>query len=289
MLRIFRASLLLTSAVALGGINLNLNAITCPLSCSGWGVDDWNTTRLQPGTPGYITSSTWLNNAIATSSFNNANWNFSFVDSGDMVSSSDFTNQIYSAWVVSNDAITGFNGQQYSRPVNGQDAGGADFEVGYSNNLYTDPLPGQVSFLQIYRQSINGGPYTYSVDNGGSLTNPFYVGSGGVGGVTVVNDNTIAWLLDIPFDCENGLSGPDEGNPCAGGADESRLSADVQFQVFLTLDTVNQGKHSVSIYGGETWGYLYTNSDDAAEPSLLLPGMVIIAAMLMVRRRIRRS
>jgi hypothetical protein len=269
---------MLTAAVALSGVTLR--AATCSLSCTLWGVDDNNTTTLTPSSPTYITTSTWLNNAIATSSFNNANWTFTFAGDPTLVTSSDFVNQIYSAWVVTNDPITGYDGNQYSRPVTGQDAGGANFELGYYNLTDGSPLTTSVSFLQIYSQSINGGPTTYALDNGGVNTSPFYVESGGVGGTTTIDARPANWMLDIPYDCESGLTGPAN---CTGGTDDTRLSASVNFQVFVAVNTVTDGVNNVTLYAGESWGYLYTNTD-APEPALGFLSAALLAALVTAKK-----
>ncbi len=293
---LWKASVL--SVVAACALVPGATAETCALTCTAVGVDD-NTITLNPGTPTFTSDLTWLQNALNTNDnvFNGLNWNFSLASQ--LIDSSDLINQIYSGWVVTNDPITGFNGKQYSRPVQNQDAGGANFEVAYSN-ISNDggPLPGNVDFLQVFRQSINGGAYEYFIDNGGDTETPFYVGSGGVGGVggntTTVDNRPAAWMLDIPFDCENGLTGPDDNNPCAGGTDEDRLSADVQFQVFVATvdqtDSNGQTINNVTLYGGEQWGYLYQNTDTPEPSSLGLFGSLLMAGIVFVaRRRTRRA
>ena len=276
--------------IACGYGSVSAMAETCAFSCANvTGPDDYNTTTLNPASPTFINSSTWLTSAINNSSFNNSNWNFSFVDPARMITAADFTNQIYSAWAVTNDAVTGFDNRQYRRPVTNQDAGGANFEVGYSALGDHDPDTTTVSFLQIFQQSINDGATEYFVDNGGSNATPFYVESGGVGGTTTINNNNANWMLDIPFDCENGLTGPlPRTNPCAGGTDEVWFSTDVQFQVFVAVDNFANGVNNVSLYGGEEWGYDYSNFD-TPEPALGLLSGLIAAGILLGGHLYRRQ
>jgi hypothetical protein len=293
MLRIPRRCLVSASlflASSLFPFNVNASVIgqatgaptvsaTCPAPC-----DDLNTTTLMPFGPGYITDASFLNAAIANSAFKATdNWNFTFA--ANPIPKSDLTVSVYTAWAVTNDPIMGPDGIPRARPVMNADAGGANFVLSYTPRPNTTDPP-TIDFLQIFQQSFNGGANTTFIDNGGKTTTPFYIQSGNVG--NALN----RWMLDISYDCEN--SGTPSANgtnvgpspTCQGGTDEAVLSASVNFQVLVAVDGGFQnGVHQVVLYGGETWGYTYTNSD-IPEPSLgILSGAVLLGLAVLKRYR----
>ena len=252
------------------------------------GVDDYNSTVLNPQPYGSITTSTFLNNAIMNSAFNNANWTFNYVAAGNQIATGTpglASPELYFAWAVTDPQATDFQGNSQGRPITNQDAGGAYFEVKYTpmagGDAVNNPV-NNVDFLQIFSQSINGGPTQYFIDNGGSATTPFYVNSGFVGGTTLSGMNTLNngignpvsdWMLDDSADCENGFS----AGTCRGQIfDETVLSATVTFNDFVATDSVAGGKHTVTIYRGDSWGYTYTNTD-IPEPALgWISGLALI-------------
>jgi len=254
-------------------------------TATGFGVDDNNTSTLMPFGAQYITSSNFLNNAIANSAFNNANWVFQFVNgtTTPFVPASDFTVAPYSAWVVTNDPVADPGGTMHNRPVSGADGGGADFALTYTPRANsTDPAAASIDFLQIYQESLNGQAATFHVDNGQAGT-PFY----NPGFVSSIGANS-SWMFDISYDCENGLTGETQNNQptCAGGTDESLLSSALNFQTFIAVDTVVGTTNTVNLYGGEAWGYLYSNLDPVPKPSsLVLLGSGLMGLFLYGRRR----
>jgi hypothetical protein len=255
------------------------------ISVTASGPDDSNTTTLTPWK--YITASSvvdptkWINK-----SFNNDMWKFSFADGTDtpFVPKGDFKVNQYDAWAVNDLPIRDLAGDKQGRPVNDADAGGANFELTYTPRANsTDPK--DVHFLQVYHESINGGAGRDNVDNVGGKTTPFYDACCVSG---FLPNKNASWMLDIPYTCENGFTGdrdPVTKEPtCQGGQDEVKLSESDYFQTFVALDNVVNGTHNVTLYGGISWGYVYTNTDTPEPASLLLIGSGLIALGAMRRR-----
>jgi hypothetical protein len=147
-----------------------------------------------------------------------------------------------------------------------------------------------------------GGP-CYSAGTGGAQ---------GCGPLTA-NPNRIAWIADIPYWCES-LS-PTPGMPFSngsdsncGGPDEASLSTVVMFQTFIESTQQvfynanapdGQDPYSLTpnggaaqtwdvLYGGVQWGYSYSNTDIAPEPSSLLPlSLATMVTGLCLYRRFR--
>jgi hypothetical protein len=251
------------------------SGITAAPTATGFGVDDNNTSTLIPFGAQYITASGFLNNAIANSAFNNANWIFQFVNgtTTPFIPPGDLTVNTYSAWVVTNDPVADPGGTLRNRPVNGADGGGANFALTYTPRAAsTDPGAASIHFLQIFRESLNGQAATFNLDNGQAGT-PFY----DPGFISNIGANS-SWMFDISYDCENGLTGETQNNQptCMGGMDEVLLSSALDFQVFVAVDNLADGVHTVNLYGGEAWGYRYSNTD-VPEPStftLFVAGLV---------------
>ncbi len=276
-------------------------------SATGFGIDDWNKTTLVPYPVQYYTFCPWVGLAQPGSAF--ATWTFNFVGGGaNQIPQSDLGVNIYSAWAVINDPMTGLNGTQYARPPNNNatraDAGGADFELTYTPNAAggTPGDPRGISFLQVYRErfcnstndlTCTWSAYSYFFDTS-SRTSPFYAGVGGTGvtmgvGGSPVTNPAAQWMLDIPYDCEN------SGTPnapalnlvnspsCRGGTDGAVLATDVQFQTFPATFVGT----TVTIYRGLQWGYFYSNADPVPEPgSILLFGSGVVGLVGVVRRKL---
>ena len=270
-------------------------ANTATPTAQGWGQDDWNKSQLYPYPSTYQTYCSWILNGLNSEGFTPTNgWNFAFAGSGNNVPNipfSDFTVNIDSAWVVTNDPVKALDNKNYSRPVNMQDGGGADFEISYQPRAgSTDPA--SVNFVQAYVESTNGGPFSKGTNDNNGWTqglggSPYYNGtqpdgSKGVGGTL----GNISWMLDIPYTCENGLNSvPD----CVGGVNEAITQETVEFQVFVagTTPVDINGVPTIILYGGDQWGYQYTTSDTAPEPpTLALYGSGILGLSQFLRKRL---
>jgi hypothetical protein len=235
---------------------------------TGFGVDDSNTTTLVP--THYITASTFLNNAIANSDFNTPTWVFRFVNgtTTPFIPAGDLTVNTYSPWVVTSNPVADPGGSLQSRPVHGADAGGANFALTYQPRAgTTDPGAASIHFLQIYRYSDNGQAATFHVDNP-STSVPWY----DAGGVSRIGPNK-SWMFDIPYGTE------DMTETGTAGQDERLLSRVFDFQTFVAVDNFAGGVHTVSLYGGETWGYRYDNID-TPEPATIALFAAGVAGLL---------
>ncbi|HLJ15425.1 MAG TPA: hypothetical protein VKV15_13075 [Bryobacteraceae bacterium] len=277
------ASLLAACSVLLRTANASPICTSAPtVTCTG--PDDYNTTTLSPFGASFITQGSFLNAAVANSSFKlTDNWSFTYA--ANPIPMSDLTVDTYTAWAVTDDPITDPDGVARARPVAGADAGGANFILSYTPRPNSTDPP-TIDFLQMYQQSINGGANQAFIDNAGKSSTPFYIQAGGVG--NAFN----RWMLDVPYDCENSgtplANGTNIGpSPtCSGGTDEAVLSANVNFQTLVAVDNGFQnGIHNVLLYGGESWGYTYTNTD-IPEPALgPLSGAFLLGLIVLQRRR----
>lgn len=271
----------LSLSVLCAAVCLNAHANTAAPTATGFGVDDHNVSTLVPYPATFVSggaiASTALEAALATSAFNGSTWNFNFADPTTIPASS-LTVNTYTAWVVTNDPTDDPGGTSQTQEVMGQDAGGANFAMTYTPRANsTDPAAGSIHFLQLYRESINGGADTYAIDNAGADV-PWYdeLGISDIGAAS-------SWLFDIPYTCEAGLTSNDD---CTGGVDEAQTSANVEFWSYVAVDTMNAGVNDVVLYGGENWGYDYTAVDNfVAEPTSLV--MLATGGLLLgtIRRR----
>jgi len=297
-----------------------------PPTAQGWGQDDNNIVTLTPWDAAnlavYVTSCPWVQPAIDNNAtFSNAaNWSFRFAQNAGLpnVPAGDFTINLYSAWVVTNDAggpggATDLAGNNQARPVNGADGGGANWEVTYTPRpdpanpgMFLDPTG--LSFLQVYREILTFNDGTadnpivrvvtnyfldgYNDDPAAGAVSPFYEARG-VNGNLAGNPNA-HWMFDNPYDCENkgtGLRDPNTNEPtCRGGTDGRLLSSDVEFQTFAARNlgaamiNGNPVANNGILYGGEWWGYAYTNAD-VPEPALSMVAGAALLAMAWIRAR----
>ena len=278
------AGVLVPAAVVAGPIS-NITSPTSVLNKVG--IDDLNSTVLDPSPAAVITASNFLEGALANSAFTVDNgWTFDFT-TGDNLTTQLSSPQLYFAWAVTDPQANDFQGNSQGRPITQQDAGGAYFEFQYTPEG-EDPAA-NVDFLQVFRQSINGGGWEYFVDNGGGNVTPFYVNSGGVGGSTLKGSGTLGdgadWMLDDSADCENGFNArTGTCKPPVLPNDETVTSATVQFEVFVATDSVNGGDHTVTLYSGYSWGYNYTNTD-TPEPAMGAVCALVLAGFAISRRR----
>jgi len=257
---------------------------------SGFGIDDVNTSTtinasyLDPSTSPVLdpfTGTTILNQLTRFPG------TYVFAGTGDAINvpaipSSDFNLVVYHPWVVNNNPvqneIIGPDGGNWNRGVYNQDAGGADFLLQYTPTLPTDPT--KINFIQgfSFKQTVAGqNLHGAKLDNNGSTSSPFYNGNFRGTFVNNTNDRSSpliipqggsAYLLDIPFKCENG-----GGTNCANGnSNEEYLTFHSQiFQTWVEASTPIPG-HGIEnvLYGGFQWGYTYTNSDT--------PGLYIVGS-----------
>lgn len=279
---------LLAPLAVLGGPVSNITAPTSVLNKVG--IDDYNSTVLNPSPAAVITTSDFLEAALANSSFTVDNgWTFNFT-TGDTLTTQLSNPQLYFAWAVTDPQVNDFQGNSQGRPISNQDAGGAYFEFKYTPEGQ-DPTT-NVDFLQLFRQSFDGGAtWEYFVDNGGSKTTPFYVQSGGVGGTTLKGSGTLGdgadWMLDDSVDCENGFdAGTGSCKAPTLPNDELITSSEVQFEVLVATDSVSGTDHTVTLYSGYSWGYNYSNTDTPEPAAGLLCGLALAGLAAARRRRV---
>jgi hypothetical protein len=182
--------------------------------------------------------------------FSNANpgWKYSWAAQADMAKvEQGITILNYDAWVVSMPAVTAGDGSiRPSRFPGPDDVGGAVFNLKYT------PVPGAHAFtdlhwIQAYYGSEYGGASYTALDNPFANGTPFYDDGGAAGQLAGGG----GWFLDRPYNTE----GEYEQNPVAS----------FQFQVVLADYTA--ATKSVTLYGGEWWGFQYF-ATDVPEPSV---------------------
>ena len=271
-----------------------IQGITAGKTVTGTGTDDIDTATTTNVT--YQTYCPWI--VAGAGIF--PTYNFVFAGQGvasdiKNIDPGDFTISQYSPWVVnSNDTtnnITGPNtGGNYFRSVTGQDAGGANIVVSYTPLNAGDPT--KVNFVQAFIQNTNGAGFTTGKIDSGAAS-PYYNGDAIAGTGTTkrvgtipleTNSTTAAWLVDIPYRCENNFTGP-ANNRCSLGADDSLTSQVQYFQTFVEMDKVINGTNYNVLYGGVQWGYSYTAVETPEPSTILLVGSVLAAAWLVSYRR----
>lgn len=236
-------------------------------------------------------------------------YNFVFAQGGSNIGNmfqnidpSDFTISQYTPWVVNSNNNTNFisgpdkSGTppvnvKHSRGVTGQDSGGANIVVTYTPKR-GDPT--NINFVQAYIESTNGGAFSAGTIDSNSATNPYYnIGyTSGTGTTNRTGTSPLnaapnpAWILDIPYECENGPAGVSNPN-CTGGRDDTLTSEVLKFQTFIEADQTVNGKTYQILYGGVQWGFNLTMVDSPEPSSILLFGSPVLLAGLrkLLRRR----
>jgi hypothetical protein len=254
------AALLLTAALS-----------TCAGSIvyvCGDGPDDENCAFTNPNSAAPAPSGVVQNLMDNNTTFTQASgWHFT--SGADLTSSMAVDS--YFAWVVNSPTVFSPMGASYDLKKRNLDVGGAIFAVTYTPPANPPALP--IHFLQVYSESLDGGPVTYHVDNvglGGAADSPFY-DQVPQASVEKQNDGS-TWFLDMPFECENHAV-------CAQEGIEDHY-AEFSFGLYLATDDNNGvgGVHNVKVLGGLQWGYSY-GTLDTPEPST---ACLMLAALLML-------
>jgi hypothetical protein len=261
-----RGMRILLSCALAGAVLAGFTAPAAAQTVTAWGQDDWNTSTLVPSPVTAVYSCPWVDTGLANAGFTPANgWNFVYAGQANAAFvQPDLTITRYDPWVVNSPNVVGLDGVTRNRGVVNQDAGGAVFQLKYTPHG-TDPV--NIHFIQAYSESLNGGAFSSHLDNGGS-TSPFYDALG-VSGLHTLAGNA-SWFQDTPYDSEMEIED---------------YHTDVQFQVFICTDAVAAGVHTVTLYGGDWWGYQYSTTDVPAPASLAL----LSAGGLLASRRRRRA
>jgi hypothetical protein len=247
----------------------------------------------------FVTYSNFLLNGMDNAPFN-GNGNLPVAFAGDSngpasgianIDSGDLSVTQYAPWVVNNNGnaggngMTGPDGNPYNRNITGAEAGGANILITYTP---TGNDPTSINFIQAYIESTNGAEFTggtidstsnsaYYNDKGvsgvGSTTNP-------IGGIPLtIEGDSNAWMLDIPYTCESGLT---SNADCSGGVDDAVTEETVTFVAFvsetmdLNIDDV-ETPYNV-LLGGVEWGYTYDSIDTPEPSTMLFAGGAIVLA-----------
>jgi hypothetical protein len=262
---------LLSSCVSPG-----LSATIVP-TASGNGPDDFNTSTLLGAADSIITTKKFMDQAqAATPAF--SDWIFEFnTDPTMIVNNNELVVNTYAAWAVTDTSFKAPDGRSFSHDISNEDAGGAHFVLTYNQKDSGHPQAQDVHFLQIFKQSINGGSPTYGIDNPGGTDLPFY----DAGGFSRIGSTT-SWILDDPARCEEGIGVVDGRGRCTHIQDELVTNASITFETYLVQDSVSN-PHDVILYGGREWGYQYT-AVDTPEPSFRLLVGILLACLIGYRR-----
>jgi hypothetical protein len=248
----------------------------------------------------YQTFCSWIvNGAAAYPAYNILFAGYGAAAALSSVDAGDFTIAQYNPWIgTSNNTangnfVTGPDGAKYSRGVTNQEAWGANIVINYTPLGANDPK--NVNFVQAYVESNNGGAFSNGkIDSSG--TSPYYnqKGLAGTGNTLrtgtiplVTNNTTAAWIVDIPYDCENGPAGVSNAD-CTGGMDDTLTSQSVLFQTFIESDWVNPADNKTYqvLYGGVQWGYVASTADTPEPGTIALMG---IGCLLIGAGRLRKK
>jgi hypothetical protein len=270
-----------------------IQGTTAGKTVTGVGIDDTDTATTMNIT--YQTFCPWIMAGAARF----PTYNFVFAGQGvasniPNIDPGDFTIDQYSPWVVSNNAttnnITPPDDSNVNRGVTDQDAGGANIVISYTPLNAGDPT--KVNFVQAFIQNTNGAGFNNGTMDSGRA-NPYYNGDAVSGTGTTrrrrvvplsTDSTTAAWMVDIPYRCENGLL-PASAH-CIGGKDDTLTSQVQKFQTFIESDKVIDGRTYNVLYGGVQWGYSFTNVDIPEPASIAMAGAAFaLLGLLRFRRR----
>jgi len=243
-------SFFIVSAFAIVGLlPLTSNAALTPASASGFGVDDMNTSTLNPNTvnggnntPTLFTGQCpWITTAMSAFVGANASYTYTWaVPTFNLAS--DLSVSDYSAWVVTSPNTA--NGFAFTGGITNKDCGGADFGLTYTPTAAGSPQ--NVFFIQAYQEILNGAAPVVALDNGTNAT-PWYGGASTYAAAA-------SKMGDEPYDSEPEAK---EG-----------YHTDVQFQTVVAVDNVVSNVNNLTLYqDAEWWGYQYSNIDAVPEPS----------------------
>jgi hypothetical protein len=245
-----------------------------PVTAAGWGVDDQNFSTLNPSPYGSAPVGSFMQTILDGAGFSqNDGFKLNFANGAFLANDVSIVN--YYAWVVHSPDIAMPDGNRNVN-VNG-DVGGAVFTFTYTPMGPNDPKVSDLHILQLYSQTLNGGPTQYKVDNDGSPGTPFYDKTFPN---AVQTDGNTLWFTDEPFLCENITVCAQEGPEDFGGS--------FSFGVYLVTDDTSSGNNIITVYGGYQWGYTYSNNDTAPEPSTMVLPVVGLLVMIWKRKTRRR-
>jgi hypothetical protein len=252
----------------------------------------------------YQTFCSWIvNGATAYASSNFLFAGYGAAAALPQIDAGDFTIAQYTPWIGSSNngaggnSVTGPDTKQYSRGVTNQEAWGANIVINYTPLGANDPK--NVNFVQAYVESTNGGVFSNGKIDSSSATSPYYNKNGVAGtGTTnrtgtvplVTNNTTAAWLVDIPYDCENGPAGVSNAD-CTGGVDDTLTSQSILFQTFIESDWVNPADNKTYqvLYGGVQWGYVATTVDTPEPRTIAFIGSALLLTSFVGKRHSRKS
>jgi hypothetical protein len=249
-----------------------------------------------------------LNNYIAANQVNGTAgqqlWSYSWANAAtEALYQSGMTVTNYFPYVTSVGKVTLPNGYSYAAKAAGQ-YGGAVFSMTYTPNLGGNGAPAVANplWIQAYEGTRRGTAFGPILDNAlgqgyaytkqSNTAAPYYAGS-------IANQSFVA---DEPQVFLNGYA----NNPVVTAEFQMVLATDTtsQVQVKYGNKTVTDTMNSLTLYGGEWWGFTYSAyntpnppplpplgplPDPAPEPSTLLMGLSGIGLITATYRRRRQS
>jgi PEP-CTERM motif len=214
-----------------------------------------------------------LNNYIAANQVNGTAgqqlWSYSWANAAtEALYQSGMTVTNYFPYVTSVGQVNLPNGYQYPAKAAGQ-YGGAVFSMTYTPNLGGNGAPAVANplWIQAYEGTLYGTAFGPILDNGpigqgyayskqSNTVAPYYAGS-------VANQS---WVADEPSVPLNGYA----NNPVVTAEFQMVLATDTQTQVQVQYGnkTVTDTMNSLTLYGGEWWGFTYSAYNTPNPPPL---------------------